>query len=161
MSTAMTWAGTMSPRRLASDDAPMIPRLLRTLLPITFPTTTSAWRFTAATKVVRNSGAEVLSAMTVGPITGFEIPNRSPVPTALARHTSRAGRYVSRPSENMLPATPHEREYELGPKVHTFKYRAKGREKPQTRHLGGLFLCPPPVASMSSFRHFWASENAL
>ena len=102
MSTAMTWAGTMSPRRLASDDAPMIPRLLRTLLPITFPTTTSAWRFTAATKVVRNSGAEVLSAMTVGPITGFEIPNRSPVPTALARHTSRAGRYVSRPSENML-----------------------------------------------------------
>jgi hypothetical protein len=102
MSTAMTWAGTVSPRRLASDDAPMIPRLLRTLLPITFPTTTSAWRFTAATKVVRNSGAEVLSAMTVGPITGFEIPNRSPVPTALARHTSRAGRYVSRPSENML-----------------------------------------------------------
>jgi hypothetical protein len=102
MSTAMTWAGTVSPRRLASDDAPMIPRLLRTLLPITFPTTTSAWRFTAATKVVRNSCAEVLSAMTVGPITGFEIPNRSPVPTALARHTSRAGRYVSRPSENML-----------------------------------------------------------
>jgi hypothetical protein len=102
MSTAMTWAGTVSPRRLASDDAPMIPRLLRTLLPITFPTTTSAWRFTAATKVVRNSCAEVLSAMTVGPITGFEIPNRSPVPTALARHTSRAGRYVSRPNENML-----------------------------------------------------------
>ena len=102
MSTAMTWAGTVSPRRLASDDAPMIPRLLGTLLPITFPTTTSAWRFAAATKIVKSSGAEVLIAMTVRPITGFEMPNRSPVPMALARHTSRAGRYVSRPSENML-----------------------------------------------------------